>query len=86
MSASDVRDVKKARKQHQCDWCREMIEEGEPYRRWFDYTERVMCKVHLECFDAMEENCSEWDEVELDMEFQRGSTRRKGDYEDENEG
>ena len=78
---SDVRNVKHARKQHRCHWCGEMINIGESYSRWFDYTERVMCKVHHECFDAMEENCSEWDEVELDMEFQRGSTIRKGDEE-----
>ena len=39
-------------------------------------------RKQLECFDAMVNYCHETqDEVELDMEFERGSTIRKGDEE-----
>ena len=86
MSASDVRNVKHARKQHRCHWCGEMINIGDPYSRWFDYDVALTVKVHPECFDAMKGCCSEWEcEVEMDMEFERGSMRRKGDVEDDNE-
>lgn len=52
----------KAIKQHRCDWCLQLIEPGETYKRYrfFDGSEASTIKMHAECFDAMQDEAREW--------------------------
>lgn len=49
--------IKAARKAHRCSWCGERINPGETYKRWrfFHNGDAGTCKMHPECFDAMED-------------------------------
>ena len=43
-------EIRKARKQHQCTNCCEMIEPGESYIRWTSFDDAAFRnKMHLEC-------------------------------------
>lgn len=64
-----------ARKAHQCSWCAEQIDTGSSYRRWryFSSEGATTCKLHVECFTAMEKYMFETDEYEWTMHaFDRG--------------
>lgn len=51
-----------AKKIHRCYWCWQFIERGEQYKRyrWFDGGEAGTAKMHPECFEAMQQEASEW--------------------------
>jgi hypothetical protein len=49
-------EVKSARKQHQCSWCGEVIDTGQPYMRYRWYGDgAITVKQHPECYAAMNE-------------------------------
>jgi len=50
-----------AKQRHRCDWCWQFIEPSEQYKRYrfFSYGEAGTCKMHPECFDAMQEEANE---------------------------
>lgn len=49
--------VKKSRKTHNCFWCGQKIERGQPYSHWCwdDDGDKERIKVHPECEDAWNE-------------------------------
>lgn len=54
--ATAIEVVTAARKQHGCSWCGQRIAPGEPYKRWrwYDGGDASTCRLHPECYDAME--------------------------------
>jgi hypothetical protein len=54
---TDTQTIRAARAAHHCSWCGERINAGETYKRWrfFHNGDAGTCKMHPECFDAMEE-------------------------------
>ena len=50
-----------AKKVHRCSWCWQRIEIGSIYKRYrfFDGGDAGTCKMHPECFCAMEEAAKE---------------------------
>lgn len=80
MSAiSEVREIKKARKNHTCDWCYyDPINKGESYKTWFCFSEATTAKMHHECYGAMMK-------ADLyDEELPTAGTYRRGCYCGEN--
>jgi hypothetical protein len=57
--STEVQHITAAVKSHRCSWCDQRIEAGQPYKRyrWFDGGEAETCRLHPECFDAMEIDC-----------------------------
>ncbi len=53
-SPLSVRDVKRARKRHVCDWCLIKIRAGDPYRRYAGVGEDgfVDLAFHPDCIEA----------------------------------
>jgi hypothetical protein len=51
---TEVEEIKRSRKRRRCDWCYELIEIGQPYRRWrwFSYGDASTVRVHPECDEA----------------------------------
>ncbi len=45
-----------ARKRYPCEWCGESINIGDEYTRyrWFSYGDAGTCKMHPECYEAMQ--------------------------------
>ena len=66
-----------AKNNHRCDWCWELINKGETYKRyrWYDGGEASTVKMHPECFEASGELAREWNE---DIEFIPGEHERPG--------
>jgi len=50
-----------AKKIHRCTWCWQLIEVGSEYKRYryFNCGDAGTCKMHPECFDAMQEAARE---------------------------
>lgn len=65
-----------AKKLHRCSWCWETINPKELYKRyrWFDGGDAGTVKMHPECYDAMQEEASEWG---YDFEWTPGQERPK---------
>lgn len=51
----------KAHKKHMCDWCWQCINFGDEYirYRWFDGGDAGTCKMHPECYGAMQDAAHE---------------------------
>lgn len=49
--------LRRARKEHVCDWCEELIEPKTKYFAWFGivYSDPVSTKLHPECVNATKE-------------------------------
>jgi len=47
----------RAAKPHRCSWCWQQINVGDTYKRYrfFDGGDTGVCKMHPECYDAMED-------------------------------
>jgi len=54
-------ETHKAKKQHRCEWCWQLIEAGETYSRYrfYDDGEAGTVKMHPECFEAMQDEASD---------------------------
>jgi hypothetical protein len=52
MTISEIKHVRKARKNHFCDWCAETIKKGYPYSTWFTFGESTTTRMHPECYKA----------------------------------
>mgnify|MGYP001560514442 CR=1 FL=1 len=50
-----------AAKQHRCTWCWQLIAKGETYMRYrfFNGGDAGTCKMHPECYEAMEQAAQE---------------------------
>lgn len=50
-----------AKKRHRCEWCWQLIEPGDQYKRYryYDGGDAGTVKMHPECFDAMQKEASE---------------------------
>ncbi len=61
MSHSTEPTIQRALKQHRCTWCWQFIDQGEQYKRYrfFDCGDAGTVKMHLECFDAMQDEARE---------------------------
>ncbi len=54
-----------ARKMHQCTWCAQQIMPGERYQRWTSFDDSAFAnKMHPECADACNDECTYWGENE----------------------
>lgn len=53
MDVSQTRHVKRARKNHVCNWCYQTIDLGTSYKTWFTFGEAVTARMHPECYEAM---------------------------------
>jgi hypothetical protein len=55
--ATETEHINAARKQYSCSWCAERIDIGQPYKRWRWYADgdATTCRMHPECYEAMEE-------------------------------
>lgn len=54
--AGEIHIVKKARKDHYCNWCGQPIRAGESYKHWLWYDDgrRDTVKTHPECLEYLE--------------------------------
>lgn len=68
----------KARKDHRCTSCGEIIVKGEDYIKWNSVEDSWFSnKMHQECYDAHEEDAKEWGDGQWDYmpySYSRGST------------
>lgn len=57
MHTTDISHIKSAKKDHDCDWCGELICKGSPYSRyrWYEGGDAGTVKMHPECEKASEE-------------------------------
>lgn len=76
MSHATLPILRKARKEHICDWCGERIEPKERYYTWcwFDDGTATTVKSHDVCYKASNRVVIEWgaDEVWFDRTKEKG--------------
>jgi len=72
------KSIAAARKEHNCSWCGELIEVGQPYNSY--RLEEMTVKMHPECYTALGEAADEeggWIEF-CPGDFSRGCTCESG--------
>lgn len=67
--ATDVQHIGNSLKVHICDWCAQRIEIAQPYKRWrwYDGGDASTCRLHPECYDAMQSAPHEGGAIEFTM-------------------
>ena len=73
--ATQAQTVKKARKEHECQWCGQKIEIGQPYKHWLWFCDgtRDTIKAHPECLDYAEDQRETGDWIWFDRDGHRPS-------------
>lgn len=82
-ATTTTQHVTKARKSHNCSWCAQTINKGQPYSRyrWFDGSDASTVKMHPECYAAMERLTIEEGEIEFyPGEHKRGCYCEHGEF------
>jgi len=80
MNAGISHETRKARKQHQCDWCGEAIASGETYAETVGVADGEFCRgrMHLECDVACQQA---WrDKIVDDVDYWRPGAFERGCY------
>ena len=78
--AGEVHTVKSSRKGHQCNWCGQKIEIGQPYKHWLWFCDgdRDTVKAHPECLQYAEDNREDSGYFYLDGDGHRPTLEPKG--------